>query len=117
MQVSLKKDQLLALVRALDVGKATGLNKPALQALLVERFGTIDASQFAEIEVAVSRGVALTLLPPPPEPTPVTEVDSQLALPDPTVLLTALASAPVVPVQAPMPLALSRPRRHPPKDL
>ena len=114
----LKKDQLAALVRALQIGKSTGLNKPALQALLVERFGNLTAEQFADIKTAVQRGVALTLLPPPPKPTVAsTSNEPAEALLDSGLLLSALADTPAPPVEAPMPLALTRPRRHPHKGL
>ena len=90
-------------MRSLKVGKTTG-NKPALIALLVERFGNINAEQFAEIERAVARGVAVATLPPAPAPNAA-----------PLVLeLTAPAAAPTpaLPMPAPpMPLALTRPRR------
>jgi len=78
---SLKKEQLLALVRVLGAGKAQG-NKPELAALLTERFGNITSRQFQQIQTTVQRGLALTLLPPPPvAPLPLTEPVQALAEP------------------------------------
>ena len=102
---ALKKDHLLALVRVLKVGKAAG-NKPQLTAMLVERFGNITAAQFAEIELGVSRGVAVTTLPATaPVPAPAPAQPTTL----PLVEEVAPAAAPATVATSPAPLALTRP--------
>jgi len=95
----LKKEQLLSLVRVLQVGKAQG-NKPALKGLLVERFGNITAAQFEQIHTSVHRGLAVAALPAPP-PAP-------LQLPAPA---EALGEPPAPAVQEQLPLAQRRTRR------
>ena len=80
--------------------------------MLVERFGNITAAQFAEIETAISRGVALATLPAAaPTAAPAPAQPATLAL----VEEVAPAAAPATVATGPAPLALTRPRRARPQ--
>tara|TARA_B110001452_G_scaffold228012_1_gene203202 strand:+ start:1116 stop:1586 length:471 start_codon:yes stop_codon:yes gene_type:complete len=82
---SLKRGELEALVRALDVGKVAG-NKSNLAKLLSDRFGEISRAQFEVIKATVARGSAVAMLPPPPQPSqaPSAASTEPLALPEPS---------------------------------
>ena len=89
----------VVLVRVLKAGKATG-NKPALLALLVDKFGSISADQFAEIESAIVRGAAasaITEVVAPIAALPMAVPALQMAAPAPAEVL-AIAPPPAVDV-------------------
>lgn len=58
----MQKKHLEGLAHLLIDRKATG-NKPALQKLLTNRFGTITRDQFTSITATVQRGLAVAMLP------------------------------------------------------
>eukprot|EP00966_Prymnesium_polylepis_P198024 4588741-Prymnesium_polylepis.1 len=102
----LKAKQLQSLVRALRVYKGKAVwngSKPDSIKLLQEKFGQITKKQFQSLLVAVSRGIAQVGLkatsPPPALPQPPPELPAPTAVPAASM------------VDAPQPLALSRPRR------